>query len=181
MAEAGIAAKVITETMNQHRNSDAKWHYRDRDYRSETVENAIEKAVEDSYVDFSKTADMGSGEPERRKTENESGGSQPPTQEVFDSMVDNDDNVSNKVTAKNGSGSFARAGIVEASNDGDTWEYAGVVFGEVEGEDDELGQVVSFEQNQYGDRDYRNLGNRDPEQLRLAAEALEDLADEIEA
>ncbi|MFB6225089.1 MAG: bifunctional DNA primase/polymerase, partial [Candidatus Paceibacteria bacterium] len=74
MAEAGIAAEIITETMTQHRASDAKWHYRDRDYRLETVRNAIEEAVEDSYVDFSDTADMGPDGSERRKTE-EFGGS----------------------------------------------------------------------------------------------------------
>jgi hypothetical protein len=96
---------------------------------------------------------------------------------VFEKM---EDNINNKVTNKNGDGKFARAGIVEVENGDDSWEYAGVVFGRIGEDDDELGTVVEFEQDQYGNRDYKNLGDRSPEELRMAAEALTDLADEIE-
>lgn len=123
------------------------------------------------------TGDMGFLNPESRKTEDESGGSQPPTREVFENM---EDNVSKKSTVQRDNGRFARSGIVSVENNGDEWEYAGVVFGQIGDEDEELGTVVEFETNQYGDRDYKNLGNRSPEDLRLAAEALEELADEIE-
>jgi len=174
---AGLAQSEITDIIMDN----ARWSNLDR----EIVERQVESVIDSSYSgrgthysEWGYTADMDGNTSERRKTESE--GSQPSDKEEVNNMEGNEDNVRNKVTVKRDDGQFARGGIVQVENNGDEWEYAGVVFGQVEGEDDELGQVVEFETNQYGDRDYRNIGDRSPEELRLAAEALEELADEIE-
>lgn len=175
---AGLTQSEIANIIMRN----ARWSNLDR----EIVECQVESVIDSSnsgrgthYSEWGYTADMDGNTSERRKTENESDGLQPSTQEV-NNMEGNEDNVRNKVTVKRDNGQFARGGIVQVENNGDEWEYAGVVFGQIEDEDDELGQVVEFETNQYGDRDYRNIGDRSPEELRLAAEALEELADELE-
>ena len=171
-AAAGLSTNEIVNLIMNN----AQWPKLDR----ATVRSQTESVISSSrssrgthYSNFG-TADMDGDSSERRKTESDDGASD--NQEVS-SM---EDNVRNKSTVKRDDGRFARSGIVEAENNGDTWEYAGVVFGTVQDDDDELGKVVEFETNKYGDRNYRNLGNRSADDLRLAAEALEKLADEIE-
>jgi hypothetical protein len=91
-----------------------------------------------------------------------------------------DDNVTNHVTVKSESGDrVVRSGVVEVDNDGNSWDYTGILFGEITEEED-LGTVVSWEFNQYNSKNYNDIGDRDPEELRLAAEALNELADELE-
>lgn len=175
---AGLYQTEIVDLVEQECN----WIDYDRSITSKMVSSVIRSTDSDrgthpTEFGSNSTGDMGFLNPESRKTEDESGGSQPPTQEVFENM---EDNVSKKSTVQRDNGRFARSGIVSVENNGDEWEYAGVVFGQIGDEDEELGTVVEFETNQYGDRDYKNLGNRSPEDLRLAAEALEELADEIE-
>jgi len=176
---AGLTQHEITDIII----SNAQWSDLDREIVERQVESVINSSNSDRgthYTEWGHTADMDGNTSERRKTEPE--GSQPSVGQEVSNMEDNDeDNVRNKVTVKRDDGQFARGGIVEVENNGDKWEYAGVVFGEVQGDDEELGTVVSFETNQYGDRDYRNLGDRSPEEIRLAAEALQELADEIES
>jgi hypothetical protein len=91
------------------------------------------------------------------------------------------DNVNNHVTEKNGS-VVVRSGVVhvdpEASDN--QWDYMGLLFGEIEEDEEDLGTIVNWEYDQYSNKDYKNLGNRDPEELRQAAKALEQLADKIE-
>ena len=175
---AGLYQTEIVDLIEQECN----WIDYDRSITSKMVSSVIRSTDSDrgthpTEFGSNPTGDMGFLNPESRKTEDESGGSQPPTREVFENM---EDNVSKKSTVQRDNGRFARSGIVSVENNGDEWEYAGVVFGQIGDEDEELGTVVEFETNQYGDRDYKNLGNRSPEDLRLAAEALEELADEIE-
>ena len=153
----------------------AKWHSRGSDYQQRTVRNAIVAAVNDPYVEFSENGDMDGNTSESRKTE-ESDTRRTLQGGVLD-MVD--DNVSNHVTTKNGSG-VVRSGLVEVQTEDNSWEYVGVLFGEIEEEEEDLGTVVNWEYNQYNSKNYNDLGTRSPEELRLAAEALEQLADELE-
>jgi hypothetical protein len=174
LAEGGFSEESISDALDRlHRNS--KWHSRGSDYKTRTVRNAITAAVNDPYVEFSSTGDMTGNTVESRKTESgeESTGFRGG---VLD-MVD--DNVSNHVTKKNGSG-VVRSGLVEVQTEDNSWEYVGVLFGEIEEEEDDLGTVVNWEYNQYNSKNYNDLGTRSPEELRLAAEALEELADELE-
>ena len=176
---AGLHQSEIVRLIEQ----ECEWVDYDRSITSKMVQSVIRSTDSDrgthpTEFGSTPTGDMDWLQSESRKTENESNGSQPSTQGVLDNM--SDDNIRQKVTVKRDNGQFARSGIVEVDNGDDSWEYAGVVFGTVEDEDEELGQVVEFETNQYGDRAYKNLGDRDADELRLAAEALNELADEIE-
>jgi hypothetical protein len=75
----------------------------------------------------------------------------------------------------------SRAALREIDPDtmDDSWETVSLVFGDLE-EDDDFGQVPTWERNQYNDVNFSDIGNRTPEELRLAAAALESLADELE-
>jgi hypothetical protein len=92
-----------------------------------------------------------------------------------------DDDVKSHVTITNDSGDkVVRSGVVEVENNGNEWEYVGVLFGDIEEEDEELGTVVNWEYNQYGSKNYNDLGDRSAAELRQTAEALVQLADKIE-
>lgn len=172
---AGLTSSEITNLVLD----EAQWPNLDRVIVSDQVESVIRSSRSKRGTHYSKfgTADMDGDTSERRKTE-ETGDGRSLSGGESDMA---DDNVTNTTTVKNDDGDkFARAGIVEVSNNGNEWEYSGVVFGEIEDDDDELGEVVTFETDQYGNRDYADLGDRSPDELRLAAEALNHLADEIE-
>jgi hypothetical protein len=174
---AGLHQTEIVDLIEQ----ECEWIDFDRSITSKMVQSVIRSTDSDrgthpSEFGNTPTGDMDFLQSESRKME-ESGKGR--TLRGGESEM-TEDNVNNKVTNKNGDGEFARAGIVEVDNGDDSWEYAGVVFGRIGEDDDELGTVVEFEQDQYGNRDYKNLGDRSPEELRMAAEALTDLADEIE-
>jgi hypothetical protein len=174
LAEGGFSETDISDALDRlHHKS--KWHSRGSDYQTRTVRKAIVAAVNDPHIDFSETGDMTGSTVESRKTE-ESGKGRTLRGGVLD-MVD--DNVSNHVTVKNGSG-VVRSGLVEVQTEDNSWEYVGVLFGEIEEEEDDLGTVVNWEYNQYNSKNYNDLGTRSPGELRLAAEALEELADELE-
>jgi hypothetical protein len=121
--------------------------------------------------------DMTASAVESRKTE-ESGSSRTLRGGVLE-MVN--DNVNNHVTEKNGS-VVVRSGVVHVNpkTSDNEWDYMGLLFGEFEEEEEDLGKIVNWEYDQYNNKDFKNLGNRSPEELRLAAEALEELADNIE-
>lgn len=174
---AGLRQTEIVDLIEQ----ECKWIDFDRSITSKMVQSVIRSTDSDrgthpSEFGYTPTGDMDFLQSESRKME-ESGEGR--TLQGGESEM-TEDNINNKVTNKNGDGKFARAGIVEVENGDDSWEYAGVVFGRIGEDDDELGTVVEFEQDQYGNRDYKNLGDRSPGELRMAAEALTDLADEIE-
>jgi hypothetical protein len=181
MTEGGFSVNSIVETMNEHRVEQSKWHDRGSDYRLQTVVNAIDETLKDvseGYVDFSDTGDMGGNTSESRKTERNLGTGNPQNGGEQLDMVD--DNVSTYVNNVNESEDrVVQAGIIEAENDGNTWEYCGILFGEHE-EEKELGTVVNWEYNQYGSKNYNDIGDRDPDELRDAAKALNELADELE-
>ena len=85
------------------------------------------------------------------------------------------------LTVKNGS-NVCRVGterIDPQKADMDSWETKALLFGDLE-EDTEFGEIPQWETNQYGDQDTIQLGNRTAGELRLAAEALNELADKLE-
>ncbi len=174
LAEGGFSETSISDVLDRL-STNSKWHSRGERYQQRTVRNAILAAVEDEYVDFSSTGDMDRDRSESRKTE--SGEESTGLKGGVLDMVD--DNVSNHVTKKSGSG-VVRSGLVEVQTEDNSWEYVGVLFGEIEEEEDDLGTVVNWEYNQYNSKNYNDLGTRSPEELRLAAEALEELADKLE-
>ncbi len=175
LAEGGFSETSISDTLDKL-NENSKWHNRGLDYQTRTVRKAIQYACQDPYVDFSGPADMDGNTSERRKTE-ESGNGRTLQGGDLD-MVDDD--VRTHVTNTNGGDKVVRSGVVEVENNGNEWEYVGVLFGDVEEEDGDLGTVVNWEYNQYNSKNYNDLGDRSPEELRMAAEALEELADEME-
>jgi len=176
LAEAGCSEGTIADVLDRFPHN-SKWHQRGTDYRNRTVKKAIVAACNDEFVNFSRTDDMTASAVESRKTE-ESGEGRTLQGGVLE-MVD--DNISNHVTEKNGS-VVVRSGVVhvdpEASDN--QWNYMGLLFGEFEEEEEDLGKIVNWEYGKYNNKDYKNLGNRDPEELRLAAKALEQLADNVE-
>jgi hypothetical protein len=174
---AGLRQREIVDLIDQ----ECEWVDFDRSITSKMVDSVIRSTDSDrgthpSEFEDTSTGDMDFLQSESRKME-ESGKGR--TLRGGESEM-TEDNINNKVTNENGDGKFTRAAIVKVDNGDDSWEYAGVVFGSIDEDDDELGTVVEFEQDQYGNRDYKNLGDRSPDELRMAAEALTDLADEIE-
>jgi hypothetical protein len=153
---------------------EANWGDLDR----ETVEKQVNGIISSTsnsrgthYSNYtsesSSTDDAGNGDSSRGN----------PQTEEFANMAN--DNVTEYEQAKNNS-AVCRAAKVEVENDGDEWEYVGLLFGEIE-EDDDFGKIPNFEQNQYGDKNYKNIGSyRSPEELRLAADVLQKLADKWE-
>jgi hypothetical protein len=82
-------------------------------------------------------------------------------------------------STKKSDGTVARAARREIEVDDDAWKTVSVVFGEIE-EDETFGEQANWNRNQYGDVNYKDLGDKDPEELRLVAEVIEELAEELE-
>jgi hypothetical protein len=85
-------------------------------------------------------------------------------------------------TVKNGS-TVCRAGIEHIDPnkpDMESWDTVSLLFGNLE-QDSEFGEIPEWENNQYGDQNTKQLGNRSASELRLAAEALETLAEHKES
>jgi hypothetical protein len=61
----------------------------------------------------------------------------------------------------------------------DSWDTISLLFGSVS-EDENFGKYPAWDMNQYGSAATKQLGNKSPRELRLAAEALQKLADELE-
>jgi hypothetical protein len=83
---------------------------------------------------------------------------------------------------KNGS-TVCRAGIEHIDPnkpDMESWDTVSLLFGNLE-QDSEFGEIPEWENNQYGDQNTKQLGNRSASELRLAAEALETLAEHKES
>lgn len=168
MAEAGITADVIVTTMNKHRDDEAKWHRRGRDYRRQTVLKAIQAACNDEYVEFD-TADMGATEAsERRKTEDEEEQSSP-YQEVSNLADFNDHEEVTVLEGSEDGDSFKKVARTTREEDGETVEYVSLKSGRVE-----LVQTVDGEEV-LAQRvtDSKSLGS--PDYIGDLAEALSDL------
>ena len=64
-------------------------------------------------------------------------------------------------------------------DDMDSWDTISLLFGSVS-EDENFGEYPEWDMNQYGSAATKQLGGKSPKELRLAAEALNKLADELE-
>lgn len=85
-------------------------------------------------------------------------------------------------TVKNGS-TVCRAGVEHIDpnkSNMESWDTVSLLFGNLE-QDSEFGEIPEWENNQYGDQNTKQLGDRSAAELRLAAEALEALADHKES
>ena len=122
------------------------------------------------------TGDMSSNELESRKTDSRSEGSRTKGGEETMSTDWN-----TEVIAQNGS-AVCQAGeehINPDNPDMDSWDTVSLLFGSVS-EDENFGEYPEWDMNQYGSAATKQLGGKSPKELRLAAEALNKLADELE-
>jgi hypothetical protein len=90
-------------------------------------------------------------------------------------------NWNTKVIEKNDS-AVVRAGVEHIDPDKpnmDSWDTISLLFGSLE-EDADFGEFPEWDNDQYGNQATKALGNKSPDELRLAAEALESLADQLE-
>jgi len=183
LAEGGFSESVIYEVLSRF-HPNAKWHRRDENYRKLTVQKVIESAVDDPHVEFSNSGDMGADASESRKTEESgsgrtlSGGDNTMNYDTKDTLVhyqadspseaeDGDRVVRVELTNMNGQG-----------DNGDRVDQDFVSFekGTLR-EDGEFGVSPQFS----GDpQSSKSVGSADPEDLRLIAESLEKMADQIE-
>lgn len=184
MAESGASADSIKAAMDKYRIDGSKWHRRGEKYHNYTIENAIQKAVKDTYIDFSETADMGSREPERRKTE-DAGGSQHLTGGEQTMPSNSEYSRIETVTAVESDDpeegdDVVRAMIARIVDSEDTYEFAQILAGTIE-TDETFGASPNWQTDQDGQDKTRTVGSADPDYLRLVGNALNELADEIEA
>jgi hypothetical protein len=183
MAESGASVESIKATMDKHRIDGSKWHRRGEEYHNYTIENAIQKAVEDTYVDFSDTADMGPNGSERRKTE-DAGGSQHLTGGEQTMPSNSEYSRIETVTAVESDDpeegdDVVRAMIARIVDSEDTYEFAQILAGTIE-TDETFGASPNWQTDQDGQDKTRTVGSADPDYLRLVGNALNELADEIE-
>jgi hypothetical protein len=90
-------------------------------------------------------------------------------------------NWNTELIVKNGN-AVVQAGEEHINPDGNntgSWDTISLLFGELS-EDENFGEYPEWDMNQYGSPATCDLGNKSPDELRLAAQALEDLADELE-
>jgi hypothetical protein len=148
--------------------SEASWGDLDRSVVSEQVASVIKSSRSSRATHYSEYSpdDSGNwGSPGEGKPRN------------WRSMPSDTKRTAN---AKNGS-IVARAALREIDPDSmdDSWETVSLVFGNIE-QDDDFGEVPTWETNQYNDVNFSDIGGRSPDELRLAASALESLADDLE-
>jgi hypothetical protein len=184
MAESGASVESIKATMDKHRIDGSKWHRRGEEYHNYTIENAIQKAVEDTYVDFSDTADMGPNGSERRKTEEFGGSRTLQGGEQTMSQSDSEYSRIETVTAVESDDpeegdNVVRAMIAQIVDTEDTYQFAQVLGGTIE-TDETFGPSPNWQTDQNGQDKTRTIGSADPDYLRLVGDALNELADKIE-
>ena len=176
LAEGGFSEESIREAMNRLPHN-AKWKKRDESYRKRTVRNAIQKAVEDDYVSFEDTTDDASfKEGEDAEGNHPSGGKsmsfeydQIKSFHVYDGdgqedVEDGDRVVKVELTSMEGVG--------DDGEQVDT-EFVSISKGKFQ-DDGEFGVSPNYP------GDSKSIGNANPEDLRLIAEGLEELAEELE-
>ena len=161
----------------------AEWAYDDNRIEIEIkslVQNSINNSKADESVNLGRyidTGDMSSNELESRKTE--SSGIEGSRLKGGEKTMSTDWNT--EVIAQNGS-AVVQAGeehINPDNPDMDSWDTISLLFGSVS-EDENFGEYPEWDMNQYGSAATKQLGGKSPKELRLAAEALEKLADELE-
>jgi hypothetical protein len=176
LAEGGFSEESIREAMNRLPHN-AKWKKRDESYRKRTVRNAIQEAVEDDYVSFEDTTDDASfKEGEDAEGNHPSGGKsmsfeydQIKSFHVYDGdgqedVEDGDRVVKVELTSMEGVG--------DDGEQVDT-EFVSISKGKFQ-DDGEFGVSPNYP------GDSKSIGNANPEDLRLIAEGLEELAEELE-
>jgi len=174
----GLTQRQIEKLLRES----AEWAYDDNRIEIE-IRSLVRSSINNSkanesvnlgrYID---TGDMSSNELESRKTDSRSEGSRTKGGEETMSTDWN-----TEVIAQNGS-AVCQAGeehINPDNPDMDSWDTISLLFGSVS-EDENFGQYPEWDMNQYQSPATKQLGNKSPKELRLAAEALEKLADELE-
>ena len=175
----GLTQRQIEKLLKES----AEWAYDDNRIEIEIkslVQNSINNSKADESVNLGRyidTGDMSSNELESRKTE--SSGIEGSRLKGGEKTMSTDWN--KEVISQNGS-AVVQAGeehINPDNPDMDSWDTISLLFGSVS-EDENFGQYPEWDMNQYGSAATKQLGGKSPKELRLAAEALEKLADELE-
>ncbi|WP_182021524.1 bifunctional DNA primase/polymerase [Haloquadratum walsbyi] len=175
----GLTQRQIEKLLRES----AEWAYDDNRIEIEIkslVQNSINNSKADESVNLGRyidTGDMSSNELESRKTE--SSGIEGSRLKGGEKTMSTDWNT--EVIAQNGS-AVCQAGeehINPDNPDMDSWDTISLLFGSVS-EDENFGKYPEWDMNQYGSAATKQLGGKSPKELRLAAEALEKLADELE-
>jgi hypothetical protein len=180
LAEGGFSESSITGALDRL-SPKSKWHRRGTDYRKRTVRKAVLAACEDEYVNFEFDDMEVSKTSESRKTE-DSGGSR--TLSGGDNQMDY--NTLENLTVYN-------ADSVEEAEDGDRVIRVEVTNMSGRGDDGEpvdtdFVTVTKGTLRQNGDfgvspefpGQSKSVGSADPEDLRLIASGLEEVANGIE-
>lgn len=180
LSEGGFSEASISDALDRlHHNS--KWHNRGPDYRNRTVRKAIVAACEDEYVDFSSPGDMGPDGSESRKTEESgsgrtlSGGENSMEYNTIENLtVYNADSVEE---AEDGD-RVIRVELTNMSGRGDDGEpvdtdFVSITKGTLR-ENGDFGVAPEFPGQS------KSVGSADPDDLRLIASGLEEVADSIE-
>ena len=175
----GLTQRQIEKLLRES----AEWAYDDNRIEIEIkslVQNSINNSKADESVNLGRyidTGDMSSNELESRKTE--SSGIEGSRLKGGEKTMSTDWN--KEVISQNGS-AVVQAGeehINPDNPDMDSWDTISLLFGSVS-EDENFGKYPEWDMNQYGSAATKQLGGKSPKELRLAAEALEKLADELE-
>ena len=175
----GLTQRQIEKLLRES----AEWAYDDNRIEIEIkslVQNSINNSKADESVNLGRyidTGDMSSNELESRKTE--SSGIEGSRLKGGEKTMSTDWN--KEVISQNGS-AVVQAGeehINPDNPDMDSWDTISLLFGSVS-EDENFGEYPEWDMNQYGSAATKQLGGKSPKELRLAAEALNKLADELE-
>jgi len=171
LAEGGFSEAAISDVLDRL-PYDSKWHQRGSEYRDQTVRNAVIAAVEDEYVDFSSTGDMGAEASESRKTEEPGEGRALPRGEK--NMPEFNDKLAVPVLEGSEDGdSFKKIVLVEGNDNGDQFEYLALKKGRVQEVTTTEGETVLAENVQ----DSVSLGS--PEYLEDLVNGLEAMREEL--
>jgi hypothetical protein len=178
LAEGGFEESVISQALDRLHHS-AKWHNRDNEYRTRTVRKAIVAACNDEFVSFD-TGDMGASEAsESRKTESGTGNTGPTGGDNMD-YTSKDTLTTYNADSAEEAGDGDRVVRVELTNmkgrdeNGETdVDFVTVQKGQLR-DNGEFGVSPEF------NGDNKSVGSADPDDLRLIAEGLEEMANRIE-
>jgi len=177
------AVGLTQEQIEKLLRESAEWAYDDNRIEIEIkslVRSSINNSKADESVNLGRyidTGDMSSNELESRKTE--SSGIEGSRLKGGEKTMSTDWN--KEVIVENGS-AVVQCGeehINPNDPETDSWDTISLLFGSVS-EDENFGKYPAWDMNQYGSAATKQLGNKSPRELRLAAEALQKLADELE-
>lgn len=183
LAEGGFSEDGISDALDRLTHK-SKWHSRGSDYQKRTVRKAIVAACNDEFVDFSDTGDMDGDTSESRKTESSDGST---GHQGGDNMSSNDFDYTSKESL-----TVYNADSPDKAEDGERVIRAEVTNmkghdenGEVDTDFVTISKGTLRDNGEFGvspefPQDNKSVGSADPDDLRLIAEALEQLADELE-